>query len=216
MLSTTKTMQKTTKIYRHRLYQGNLKRIIKDYCKKKLGKDIARIEHRASNKSRASSGGGKNGKPMTKKKKTTNKDSLKQLKKKNKQVLINEKPMSQKEKKKDAKWGGSKQNNNNKWGVSSSSKSAKRNKSGKSKGSKGSGWGDDCVCVQWGDEWYSTGKSGKSKVSKGWNSSTVTSVGNGIVIMMNMMMIGTGEDHRRSRHGDHGRNLVIPLLVHQQ
>lgn len=41
-------------------------------------------------------------------------------------------------------------------------------------------------------------------------------VRNGIVIMMNMMMIGTGEDHRRSRHGDHGRNLVIPLLVHQQ
>ena len=41
-------------------------------------------------------------------------------------------------------------------------------------------------------------------------------VRNGIVIMMNMMMIGTGEDHRRSRHGGHGRNLVIPLLVHQQ
>jgi len=44
----------------------------------------------------------------------------------------------------------------------------------------------------------------------------VTSVRNGIVIMMNMMMIGTGEDHRRSRHGDHGRNLVILLLAHQQ
>ena len=44
----------------------------------------------------------------------------------------------------------------------------------------------------------------------------VTSARNGIVIMMNMMMIGTGGDHRRSRHGDHGRNLVILLLVHQQ
>ena len=44
----------------------------------------------------------------------------------------------------------------------------------------------------------------------------VICVRNGIVIMMNMMMIGTGEDHRRSRHGDHGRNLVIPRPIHQQ
>ena len=42
-----------------------------------------------------------------------------------------------------------------------------RKRSKKSKGSKGGGgWGDDCVCVKWGDEYG--GKSGKSKVSKGW------------------------------------------------
>jgi len=94
-----------------------LKKDNKGLLQKKLGKDIARIEHRAANKKERisrSAGGGKKGKPMTKKT-TTNKDSLKQLKKKNKQLMI-EKPMSQKEKKENGKWGGSKQNNN-KWGI---------------------------------------------------------------------------------------------------
>ena len=44
----------------------------------------------------------------------------------------------------------------------------------------------------------------------------ITSVRNGNVITMNMMMIGIGEDQRRSRHGDLGRNLVILPPIHQQ
>jgi len=194
-----------------------LKKDNKGLLQKKLGKDIARIEHRAANKKERisrSAGEGKKGKPMTKKK-TTNKDSLKQLKKKkNKHVSANEKPISQKEKKEGTKWGGGSKQYNNKWGVSHHPSLLKETRVERVKAAKEvdgemtvyvlNGHSNGIVLVK--VERVQHPKYGK----------IVTSVRNGIVIMMNMMMIGTGEDHPRSRHGDHGRNLVIPLLVHQQ
>lgn len=104
----------------------------KGLLQKKLGRDIARIEHRTSTNNKNNAGGGKKmpnqkkGKPMTTKKKTNEAlsklhivDSIKQLQKKD-----------QKEKKEDGKRGGRQK----------ASKSGKRSKGGKSKGSKGQPW----------------------------------------------------------------------------
>ena len=129
-----------------------LKKKKKGLLQKKLGRDIARINQRTVNKKKVDNRtGGKKIKIQ----------SPSHKKKKNKKSMTKEKPMNQK-KKKEERWGAG---NHNKWSVSWSSKYGKRSKGGKSKGSKG-GWGDDCTCIKWGDEWYSASKSAKTKLNR--------------------------------------------------